>query len=162
MSKFCINRPIVAIVISILTVIAGVVALLGLPTAQFPEISDRRFKSLPTIPAPMQSRSPSLWPPPLSSKWRVWDGMNYMSSAERQQWTDALTVDFGIDTVTNTGPDPCPDAGLTGQCANFRVRCLIMAYGAEVQASAPLMLIDLSSTSNAFNNIFWRNYALSI
>ena len=39
MSKFFINRPIVAMVISILMVIAGVVAMLGLPTAQFPKIA---------------------------------------------------------------------------------------------------------------------------
>ena len=44
MSKFFINRPIVAIVISILMVIAGVVALLRLPTAQFPKIADPQIQ----------------------------------------------------------------------------------------------------------------------
>ena len=38
MSKFFINRPIVAIVIAILTVIVGAVALVTLPIAQFPKI----------------------------------------------------------------------------------------------------------------------------
>ena len=38
MSKFFINRPIVAMVIAILTVIAGLVAIQGLPLAQFPQI----------------------------------------------------------------------------------------------------------------------------
>ena len=38
MSKFFINRPIVAIVISIIIVIIGVVAILGLPIAQYPNI----------------------------------------------------------------------------------------------------------------------------
>ena len=38
MSKFFINRPIVAMVISILFVILGVVAMVGLPVAQFPDI----------------------------------------------------------------------------------------------------------------------------
>jgi multidrug efflux pump len=38
MSKFFINRPIVAIVISIIMVIVGIVALLGLPIAQYPNI----------------------------------------------------------------------------------------------------------------------------
>ena len=37
MSKFFINRPIVAMVISIIMVIVGVVAMLQLPIAQFPE-----------------------------------------------------------------------------------------------------------------------------
>src|SRR3989442_12840378 len=38
MSKFFINRPIVAMVISILTVIVGAVVILGLPVALFPNI----------------------------------------------------------------------------------------------------------------------------
>jgi len=38
MSKFFINRPIVAIVIAIVTVILGVVSLVSLPTSQFPNI----------------------------------------------------------------------------------------------------------------------------
>ncbi len=38
MSKFFINRPIVAMVISILFVIIGIVAIMGLPVAQFPDI----------------------------------------------------------------------------------------------------------------------------
>ncbi len=40
MSKFFINRPIVAIAISIFMVIAGTVSKLGLPTSQFPNIAD--------------------------------------------------------------------------------------------------------------------------
>jgi len=39
MSKFFIRRPIVAIVIAIVTVILGVVSMLTLPTAQFPDIA---------------------------------------------------------------------------------------------------------------------------
>ena len=38
MAKFIINRPIVAIVLSIITVIAGVVAMSKLPIAQLPDI----------------------------------------------------------------------------------------------------------------------------
>ena len=38
MVKFFINRPIVAMVIAIITLIAGLVCMRGLPVAQFPEI----------------------------------------------------------------------------------------------------------------------------
>jgi len=38
MARFFINRPIVAMVISIVTVLLGVVAMSGLPIAQYPEI----------------------------------------------------------------------------------------------------------------------------
>ena len=39
MSKFFINRPIVAMVISIVMVIIGIVAMIQLPIAQFPELA---------------------------------------------------------------------------------------------------------------------------
>src|ERR1039458_1586359 len=38
LARFFINRPIVAIVIAILTVLGGLIAMLGLPVAQFPDI----------------------------------------------------------------------------------------------------------------------------
>ncbi|MCU1244990.1 MAG: transporter, hydrophobe/amphiphile efflux-1, family, partial [Acidobacteria bacterium] len=38
MARFFINRPVVAIVISIVTVLGGLIALLGLPIEQFPDI----------------------------------------------------------------------------------------------------------------------------
>jgi HAE1 family hydrophobic/amphiphilic exporter-1 len=38
MAKFFVNRPIVAMVISIIMTIAGIVAFLGLPVAQYPNI----------------------------------------------------------------------------------------------------------------------------
>jgi HAE1 family hydrophobic/amphiphilic exporter-1 len=44
MSKFFINRPIVAMVISILMVILGLVALSGLPIALFPNIADPQIQ----------------------------------------------------------------------------------------------------------------------
>ena len=38
MTKFFINRPVVAIVIAIITVIVGIVSLVGLPVSQYPNI----------------------------------------------------------------------------------------------------------------------------
>ena len=74
MSKFFINRPIVAIVISILMVIAGVVALLRLPIAQFPNISDPQISVNANFTGADATRSPNQWRPPLSSRWPAWTG----------------------------------------------------------------------------------------
>jgi HAE1 family hydrophobic/amphiphilic exporter-1 len=52
MSKFFINRPIVAMVISILMTIVGLVAMSGLPTAQFPNIVPPQIRSAAPTPAP--------------------------------------------------------------------------------------------------------------
>ena len=50
MSKFFINRPIVAMVISILMVLLGLVAMSGLPIAQFPNIADPQIQVNATYP----------------------------------------------------------------------------------------------------------------
>jgi hydrophobic/amphiphilic exporter-1 (mainly G- bacteria), HAE1 family len=44
MAKFFINRPIVAMVISIIMTIAGIVAFLSLPVAQYPNIVPPEIK----------------------------------------------------------------------------------------------------------------------
>ena len=62
MSKFFINRPIVAIVIAILMVIVGAVAILSLPVAQFPNIvppEDPRVRDLRRAPTRKRWSSPS-------------------------------------------------------------------------------------------------------
>ena len=50
MSKFFINRPIVAMVISILMVIVGIVAMVGLPIAQYPNIAPPEILLTATYP----------------------------------------------------------------------------------------------------------------
>ena len=69
MSKFFINRPIVAMVIAIFTVIVGAVVVVSLPVAQFPAIAPpedsghRRSTWAPT-PRPSSNR----WPRPSNSR----------------------------------------------------------------------------------------------
>ncbi len=71
MSKFFINRPIVAIVISILMVISGVVALLGLPIAQFPEIADPQIQVTANYTGADANTVAQSVATPLSSRWRA-------------------------------------------------------------------------------------------
>jgi HAE1 family hydrophobic/amphiphilic exporter-1 len=52
MSKFFINRPIVAMVIAIITVIIGIVAMVQLPIAQFPELAPPEILLMPPMLAP--------------------------------------------------------------------------------------------------------------
>ncbi len=77
MAKFFVNRPIVAIVISIIFVIVGIVAMLGLPIAQYPDIVPPEIVVNTTyvgadaqtveqaVATPIESRR---WPPPSSRR----------------------------------------------------------------------------------------------
>jgi hydrophobic/amphiphilic exporter-1 (mainly G- bacteria), HAE1 family len=158
MSKFFINRPIVAIVISILMVLAGVVSMLSLPTSQFPNIADPQIQVIGNYTgADAQTVAQSV-ATPIEQQMSGVDNMNYMYSLNASNGQMTLTVDFGIDTVAST------DQILTqmrASQANSQLPSAVLNQGITVQKStaAPLMLIDLSSPNNSYDNIFLANYA---
>jgi HAE1 family hydrophobic/amphiphilic exporter-1 len=158
MSKFFINRPIVAMVISILMVIAGIVSMLGLPTAQFPNIADPQIQVIGNFTgADAQTVAQSV-ATPIEQQMSGVDNMNYMYSLNASNGQMTLTVDFNIDTVSST--DQILTQMRVSQ-ANSQLPAAVLNQGVTVQKStaAPLMLIDLSSPNNTYDNVFLANYA---
>jgi hydrophobic/amphiphilic exporter-1 (mainly G- bacteria), HAE1 family len=157
-SKFFINRPIVAIVISILMVIAGVVSMLGLPTAQFPNIADPQIQVIANYTGADAETVAQSVATPVEQQMSGVDDMNYMYSLNSSNGKMTLTVDFAIDSVTST--DQILTQMRTSQ-ANSQLPSSVLNQGVTVQKStaAPLMLIDLSSPDNSYDNIFLANYA---
>ncbi|MEI9979669.1 MAG: efflux RND transporter permease subunit [Edaphobacter sp.] len=159
MSKFFVNRPIVAIVISILMVIAGVVALLRLPTAQFPNIADPQIQVVANYTGADATTIAQSVATPIEQQMAGVDGMNYMYSQSASNGQMSLTVDFDINTVTNTDQILSQMRVLQ---ANSQLPNVVLNNGVTVQKStaAPLMLIDLSSVGDSYDNIFLANYAI--
>ena len=159
MSKFFINRPIVAIVISILMVIAGIVAMLSLPTAQFPKIAPPEIQVLTTyIGADAETVAQSV-ATPIEQQMAGVDNMQYMYSLNGSDGTLKLTVNFDIATETNT--DQILSQMRTNQ-ANSQLPSSVNQYGLTVQKSTatPLMLVALYSPQNLYDNIFLANYGI--
>src|SRR3984957_5718568 len=103
MSKFFIGRPIVAIVIAILTVIIGGVAILSLPIAQFPAIAPPEIQITATfVGADAQTIEQSV-ATPIEQQMSGVDNMNYMSSLNATaNGQMRMTVDFDVATDPNT------------------------------------------------------------
>jgi HAE1 family hydrophobic/amphiphilic exporter-1 len=158
MSKFFVNRPIVAIVIAILMIIAGVVAMLGLPTAQFPNIADPQIQVVANYTGADATTVAQSVATPIEQQMAGVDGMNYMYSQSASNGQMNLTVDFDINTLTNTDQILSQMRVLQ---ANSQLPSVVLDNGVTVQKStaAPLMLIDLSSTTDSYDNIFLANYA---
>ncbi|HXM59256.1 MAG TPA: multidrug efflux RND transporter permease subunit [Terriglobales bacterium] len=160
MSKFFINRPIVAMVISILMVIAGVVVMVSLPTAQFPNIADPLIQVRATYNgADAQTVAESV-ATPIEQQMSGVSGMNYMYSLNASSGGSmSLNVDFDIATDTNT--DQILSQMRVAQ-ANSQLPSSVLQQGIIVQPSAmaPFMLIDLYSPSGVYDNIFLANYAV--
>jgi HAE1 family hydrophobic/amphiphilic exporter-1 len=80
MSKFFINRPIVAMVISILMTIIGLVAMSGLPTAQFPNIVPPEIKVTSVYTGADALTVEQSVATPIEQQMSGVDNMNYMYS----------------------------------------------------------------------------------
>ncbi|HVU16524.1 MAG TPA: multidrug efflux RND transporter permease subunit [Candidatus Didemnitutus sp.] len=158
MSKFFINRPIVAIVIAILTVIVGVVSFLGLPIAQFPKIVPPEARITTTfVGADAQTVEQSV-ATPIEQQLSGVDNMNYMFSINGSDGSLRLVGNFDVATdpntdlilsqmrVTQAGPQ------LPTDVSNFGVTV-------QKQLTAPLMLMALYSPSNSYDSTFLANYA---
>ena len=159
MSKFFIHRPIVAIVIAILTVIIGAVAIVGLPVAQFPQIAPPEIQvSAIYVGADAQTIEQSV-ATPIEQQMSGVDNMNYMyslnSTANGQM---RLIVNFDVATDPNT--DLILAQSRVTQAAS-QLPADVNNYGVTVQKSvlAPLMLIALNSPKSTYDARFLANYA---
>ena len=159
MSKFFINRPIVAMVIAILTVIIGAVTIVSLPVAQFPNIVPPEVQIQATyVGADAQTLEQSV-ATPIEQQMSGVDNMNYMYSLNATangQMT--MIVDFDVKT------DPNQDLILTQMRetqAASQLPADVTNFGITVQKSvtAPLMLISLYSPNGAYDAGFLSNYA---
>jgi HAE1 family hydrophobic/amphiphilic exporter-1 len=146
-------------VISILMVIAGVVAMLGLPTAQFPKIAPPEIQVLTTyIGADAETVAQSV-ATPIEQQMAGVDNMQYMYSLNGSDGTLKLTINFDIATETNT--DQILSQMRSNQ-ANSQLPSSVVQYGVTVQKSTatPLMLVALYSPQNLYDNIFLANYGI--
>src|ERR1700758_5164435 len=158
MASFFIRRPIVAMVISILMVIIGVVAMRGLPTAQLPNIAPPEVQGKATSPGADALTVEQSVATPIEQQMSGVDNMNYMYSNNANNGQITLTVNFDVKT------DPNTDQILSQMRANQAASQLpaeVNSYGVTVQKStaAPLMLFDLYSPNGTYDSEFLANYA---
>jgi HAE1 family hydrophobic/amphiphilic exporter-1 len=159
MSRFFINRPIVAMVISILMVIIGAVTITSLPVAQFPNIVPPEVQVVATyVGADAQTIEQSV-ATPIEQQMSGVDNMNYMYSLNSTaDGLMRLIVDYDVKT------DPNTDLILTQvretQAAS-QLPIDVTNFGVTVQktVTAPLMLLTLYSPNGTYDAQFLSNYA---
>jgi hydrophobic/amphiphilic exporter-1 (mainly G- bacteria), HAE1 family len=159
MSRFFIDRPIVAMVIALLTVIVGALVIVGLPVAQFPAIAPPEIQIYATyVGADAQTIEQSV-ATPIEQQMSGVDNMNYMSSLNATaNGQMRMTVNFDVNTDPNTD-FILSQSRVTQTSSQLPVD--VTNYGVTVQKSvlAPLMLIALSSPNNSRDSRFLANYA---
>jgi hydrophobic/amphiphilic exporter-1 (mainly G- bacteria), HAE1 family len=159
MSKFFINRPIVAMVISIVMVIVGAITIVSLPVAQFPNIAPPEIQVLATyVGADAQTLEQAV-ATPIEQQMSGVDNMNYMYSLNATGNSQTLlVVNFDVKTDPNT--DLILTQSRETQAAS-QLPVDVTNYGVTVRKSvtAPLMLLNLYSPHGTYDARFLANYA---
>src|SRR5580693_3409087 len=159
MSKFFINRAIVAMVISIVMVLVGAITILNLPVAQFPNIAPPEIQVQATyVGADAQTLEQAV-ATPIEQQMTGVDNMNYMYSLNATGNSNTtLIVNFDVKTDPNT--DLILTQSRETQAAS-QLPADVINYGVTVQKSvtSPLMLVSLYSPHGTYDAKFLANYA---
>jgi hydrophobic/amphiphilic exporter-1 (mainly G- bacteria), HAE1 family len=158
MSKFFISRPIVAIVISIITVIAGLVAMTKLPVAQLPDIVPPQINVSATYTGADALTIEQSVATPLEQQMNGVDNMLYMMSTNANDGTMTLKVTY--DVGTNVDIDQVNTQNRVSQ-ASPNLPTSVNQYGVTVKKlmGLPLLVLSVYSPNGAYNGQFLGNYA---
>ena len=158
MYRFFIRRPIVAMVIAIIIVIVGLVAMSGLPVAQYPNIVPPEIIVQGTYVGADALTIEQSVATPIEQQMSGVDNMNYMYSLSPNNGLMRMIVNFDVKTDPNTDQVL---AQLREAQAESQLPIDVRNYGVTVQKalSAPFMLIALSSPKGTYNATFLANYA---
>ncbi|MGC1479971.1 MAG: multidrug efflux RND transporter permease subunit [Chthoniobacterales bacterium] len=158
MSKFFINRPIVAIVISIILVIIGLVSLVGLPIAQFPNIVPPQIQVATTYVGADALTVEQSVATPIEQQVNGVQDMEYMYSVNANNGQMTLNVFFGVETDSTT--DQILTQMRQGQ-ASSQLPTDVRNFGVTVNqaTSAPLLVFALYSPKGTFDATFLANYS---
>jgi HAE1 family hydrophobic/amphiphilic exporter-1 len=158
MYRFFINRPIVAMVIAILQVVVGLVTMLSLPVAQYPNIVPPEIRIQTTyVGADAQTLAQSV-ATPIEEQMSGVDDMNYMYSVSANNGVMRMGVNFDIKT------DPNVDevlSQLRENQAQPQLPAAVNNFGITLIKSptTPLMLVALTSPKSTHDSTFLANYA---
>ncbi len=159
MSKFFIRRPIVAIVIAIITVVVGTVSMLTLPTSQYPDIVPPEILVTATYPGADAKTLSQAVATPIEQQMNGVDNMIYMDSVSANNGIAQIFVDFDVKT------DPNIDQVLSQLRVDQTQSQLppqVTAAGLTVQKAltSPLMLVAVNSPGGQHDADFLTNFAI--
>lgn len=156
--NFFVNRPIVAIVIAIVTVIIGLVFLLGLPTEQYPNITPPMVSIRATYTGASALNVEQSVATPLEQQINGVENMIYMKSINSNDGTMNIQISFDV------GTDPDMNTVFAQNKVSSATAKLpeeVKRLGVTTQKSLPNILLLVTLTSDGrYDQNFLGNYAL--
>src|SRR6478672_1007280 len=157
MARFFVNRPIVAIVLSIILVLLGVVAMQGLPIAQYPEIVPPMVQVTTTFIGASATDVEASVATPLEQKINGVEKGIYMKSTNANDGTLTLKVSFEVGS--NQDMDNVFTQNRVSE-AMPQMPQSVKNYGVTVKKALafPLLVISVKSPKGTYDSNFLSNY----
>src|SRR5271166_4587870 len=157
MSKFFINRPIVAMVVAIFFVITGAVMIFRLPVAQFPNIVPPQIQTTATYTGADALTVEQSVATPLEEQVNGANNMLYMQSINNNDGTMTLQVSFAVGTDVDL--DQVQVQNRLSQ-ATSSLPNAVSNYGLRTQQTVgiPLLVFSITSPNRTWDQAFLANY----
>ena len=157
-SRFFIDRPIFASVISIVIVILGGVGFFRLPVAQYPEIAPPTITVTGPYPGASSDVVASTVVTPIEEQINGVENMIYMTSNSTSDGSFTISVTFDIGTNLDTAQVQVQNRV---SVAEPRLPADVRAIGVTVNKSSPdiMMVVHLYSPDKSRDTLFMSNYA---
>lgn len=158
LARFFVDRPVFATVLSLVIIIVGLVALIGLPIAQYPEVVPPTIQVSTTYPGANAKVVADTVAAPIEQEVNGVENMLYMSSRSTNDGSMTLDVTFRLGTNID-------DAQVLVQnrvaIAEAKLPDEVKRQGVTTKKKSPsiLMCVNLISTPGGFDQLYLSNYA---
>jgi multidrug efflux pump len=158
LSRFFIDRPIFATVLSVVITLVGFIALLFLPVAQYPRITPPAVVVSISYPGASAQVVADTVAAPIEQEVNGVEGMLYMSSQSGNDGTYSLTVTFDIGTDLKTALVKVQNRVAL---AMPMLPTEVQNQGITIRKKTPdmLLIVNLFSPDGRYNDIYLSNYA---
>jgi HAE1 family hydrophobic/amphiphilic exporter-1 len=158
LSKFFIERPVLANVIAILMIVIGAVSLLRLPVAQYPDVVPPTVQVSTRYPGASARTLVDTVALPIEQQVNGVEGMLYMQSTSASDGTYTLTVTFEIGTDLNFAQVLVQNR-VSSALASLPSSVQNQGVTVQKRSTAILLIATLTSPDNRFDSLYLANYA---
>ncbi|TWT29324.1 Efflux pump membrane transporter BepE [Posidoniimonas corsicana] len=157
-SRFFIERPVFASVISLLITLAGALAVFTLPVSQYPEITPPTIQVIARYPGASARTMADTIASPIEQQVNGVEGMLYMSSQSSNDGTYMLTVTFALETDIDEAMVAVQNRV---SLAMPQLPQIVQVQGVVVQKKSPdiLLVVNLVSPNQTYDTLYMSNYA---